>query len=323
MTADNEAASGRNTSARAPTEEEIRNLVPRRSGEREFRVGIFLILGLVSFMSVLYLMTEPALFRGRYVIETIVDDAGGIRRGDPIQLRGVNIGRVSGFDLIPGGDSVAVLLEVEGEYPIPTGSTVLLEATSALGGLVVRIEPSASQEMVGGGDRLPGRRGADLMATLEAAGAEAQVTFNQVQDLFSDTMISVVQSSAEAMHTLLQDMDRVITVQGEEVSRLTETLSNAAQRLVESAPEGADVDRVLARTDSVLIELRETGRTLGAASGSLTNILAALERGEGTLGRLLQDDSLYRNLNAALLSAEALTTDLRENPGRYLTVKIF
>jgi len=48
-----------------------------------------------------------------------------------------------------------------------------------------------------------------------------------------------------------------------------------------------------------------------------------MDRGEGTLGKMASDTLLYRNLNETLTSLTALMTDLRERPGRYLTVKVF
>jgi phospholipid/cholesterol/gamma-HCH transport system substrate-binding protein len=56
---------------------------------------------------------------------------------------------------------------------------------------------------------------------------------------------------------------------------------------------------------------------------SFDAILARLENGEGTLGQLLVNDTLFTNLSAAAESARLLMDDLRENPGRYINVSIF
>ncbi|MFW6199837.1 MAG: hypothetical protein ACOC8K_04620, partial [Gemmatimonadota bacterium] len=51
----------------SPSDQDIEEAVPRGSGGKELRVGIFVLIGLVSFFAVLYLTTDPALFRGRYI----------------------------------------------------------------------------------------------------------------------------------------------------------------------------------------------------------------------------------------------------------------
>jgi len=69
--------------------------------------------------------------------------------------------------------------------------------------------------------------------------------------------------------------------------------------------------------------LTETTETLDGAVESLGTILARMERGEGTLGRLSVDESLYVSLNDAAQSLNTLLVDLQENPNRYINISIF
>lgn len=70
--------------------------------------------------------------------------------------------------------------------------------------------------------------------------------------------------------------------------------------------------------------LMETSTNIDAAMSSLSSVLARIDAGEGTLGRLTTDDAeLYENVNAATASLNALLEDLRENPNRYINISIF
>ena len=62
-------------------------------------VGVLAILGVLSTLLLLFTLTSPAMLRGRYSINGMIADAEGIRRGDPVQMRGVNIGRIKGFKI--------------------------------------------------------------------------------------------------------------------------------------------------------------------------------------------------------------------------------
>src|SRR4051795_6589958 len=95
---------------------------PNRSPRREVQVGIFVLAGILAVLAALFILTDPGTFRGRYNVSTVVRDAGGIRLRDPVQLTGVNIGRVSDLRLVPGG--VKMTLEVEGKYTFPKDSRV-------------------------------------------------------------------------------------------------------------------------------------------------------------------------------------------------------
>src|SRR6266481_394125 len=96
---------------------------PRGHG-REVWVGIFVLVGFISALTLLFTMTSPAMFRGRSIVTTIVPDAGGIRKGDPVRMKGVVIGRVLRFKIDKPKEQVIVQLEIEGEYQVPKDSRV-------------------------------------------------------------------------------------------------------------------------------------------------------------------------------------------------------
>ena len=64
-------------------------------------------------------------------------------------------------------------------------------------------------------------------------------------------------------------------------------------------------------------------RQLDAATASLQTILARMERGEGTLGKLSTDEALYVNLNTAAVALAELVADLQANPNKYINLSIF
>ncbi|HET8647954.1 MAG TPA: MlaD family protein, partial [Vicinamibacteria bacterium] len=76
---------------------------PVRRRESVAWVGLFLIVGILAVLGTLFVMTEPAMFRGRYIIYSSVANAGGMRRGDAVQMRGVPIGRVMTLRILPEG----------------------------------------------------------------------------------------------------------------------------------------------------------------------------------------------------------------------------
>src|SRR3712207_9460812 len=108
-------------------------------------------------------MTDVGTVRGLYYLTTQVTDAGGMRRGDPVQMRGVNIGRVVGFDMVPGG--VNVRLELYDEYQVPAGSRAEVKSNGLLGGMVVDVIPGTAQASMEDGGTLPGQVGADVFAS--------------------------------------------------------------------------------------------------------------------------------------------------------------
>jgi phospholipid/cholesterol/gamma-HCH transport system substrate-binding protein len=291
---------------------------------RHFRVGVFVILGLVSFLTVLFLMTDPASFRGRYKLVTELSDAGGVRRGDPVQMRGVIVGRVNDFEMT-GTGRVAITLELYDEWRIPEGSTAALAEAGVFGGRTVELLPGAGSGVLAAWDTIPGvDSGGGLLETVGELGSEAEVLLERLEMLFDTTTVRSVQGSAREFESLAGDLRGVVAEQRNELSRMTSSLARAAEGLEATASDaGPDLASAAARADSLLARMETTTAMLDVALTSLDTVLGRMARGEGTLGRLSRDDALYVNTNTALENLTALLVDLRENPGRYLTIEIF
>lgn len=305
-----------------PTDEELVRLTPPTSGRRELRVGIFVLVGIAAVLLVLFMMTDPATFRGRYEVATLVENAGGIRSGDPVQMRGVNIGRVRQFRLTPEG--VLIGLEIEGIWEIPEDSRTRLVSGGLLGGRTVDVIQGQSTRRAPRGTILPGELVASAMESADDFAVDAQDVLQRVRRLLSDTTLSAVQGGAVEMEGLLRELSGVVDTQRSELARLTASLNRTATELEGvTGSAGPDLARTLARADSAMLQLNRTSGTLDQAAASLRTVLGRMERGEGTLGRLATDEALYTNLNRASQSMAELLEDVRLNPGRYVRLRIF
>lgn len=310
-------------SGRETDDAELRANLPRDTGTRQLRVGAFVIVGVVSFFIVLFLLTDPGTFRGRYDVFTRLSDAGGVRRGDPIQMRGVIIGRVSGFEM--GDDGlVTIRLEVEGEWDIPEGSTVELAEAGLFGGRTVEVIPGEAEQAVVAGDTIPGAdEGGGMMAQAAELAADADVLVQRLAQLMDSSTVSNVQGTTREVLGLATDLRNILADQRDEIAELTSSLNRTAAGIEDAAGAGEDVASAAARADSLLAQLAVSTERLDTVLEGLDTVIGRMARGEGTLGRLSQDESLYTNMDSAALSLNALLVDLRENPKKYLTVEIF
>lgn len=307
---------------RLPSDEELARMTPAGAASRELRVGLFVLAGIAAVLLILFLMTDPATFRGRYQIVTVVENAGGVRNGDPVQMRGVNIGRVRGFQLTPEG--VVIGLEIEGLWTIPEDSRARLVSGGLLGGRTVDVVPGSSPRRAGRGAVIPGELVLSAMESVDDLGADVQGVLERVQALLSESTVASIQGGAGEMEGLLRELREVVAGQRNELRSLTATLNRTAAELEETISGSAPpLQATLARADSAMARLTRTSEALDGAVASLRSVLERMDRGEGTLGRLSTDPTLYENLARASGSLAELATDLRENPGRYIRLRFF
>jgi phospholipid/cholesterol/gamma-HCH transport system substrate-binding protein len=310
----------RKTAEDGSREADLLAALPARSGNREVKVGAFVLIGIFAFLVALFSLTDVGTFRGRYYTTTVIDNAGGMRNGDPVQMRGVNIGRVAGFQMVP--DGVAVTMEIYNRYPVPEDSRVTVKSAGLLGGMIVDVVPGVSDERADRDVILAGTVEADMMTAATGLSTQAETVLTRASMLLSEGTIGSVGTSAAELETLLADLSALAAVQRQELALLSQSLRRSAEG-VERVTTGEELERSIANIDALTAQLDETSENLNAASTSLGAVLGRIERGEGTLGRLAADETLYDNLNAAVVSLQQLVSDIRQDPRRYLNVSVF
>ena len=317
-----------------------------RGRDQALWLGVFLVLGLVAVLGALFILTDAAIFRGRYIVKTNVPTAGGIRRGDPVQMNGVNIGRIQRFFLHeePGVRKVEIRLEIEGEYDnIPADSTVLLESAGMLGGMRAVIVPGKSPTYLKGGEVLPGVTKAGMMDSADELAAdakrvadEATKTLTRMQSLMSDTTIRNVEAtttsaeaSAREMRKLLAELSGTVQEQRKQLGTLQASLQKSSAGL-EKVMTGPELERARARLDVTTEKMQASSESLDRSSKALETVMGRMDRGEGTLGKLSKDEELYKNLNQAALNmseatanANKLIEDIKRDPKKYFKMSVF
>jgi phospholipid/cholesterol/gamma-HCH transport system substrate-binding protein len=308
------------------SDDELMDAVPRGTGSREARVGLFVLVGLISFVIVIFWMTDPATLRGRYMLVTTVDNAGGVRSGDPIQMQGVNIGRVNGFEMVPtaGGTIIYITMEIEGEWDIPEGSRTEMGESGLFGGRTIVIQRGASQQFLAEWDTIPGEgAAAGLLGEVGELAGRAGTVLSAFDSLLNEQTVGSIQQTVHNLDELIVTLSALAREQRAALGTFTTSLNRSAEGIETAAGAGPDVASAAARADTAMARLAAASENFDAVSTSLRTVLARLEAGEGTLGRLTTDDSLYVNVNAAAANLNALLEDLRANPGRYISISIF
>ena len=300
---------------------------PVRRSESVAWVGLFLILGLVAVLGTLFAMTEPAMFRGRYIISSHITNAGGMRRGDPVQMRGVPIGRVLSLEISQQG--VTMRLEIEGQYRIPKDSHLEIKSGGLMQGMVADVVPGTATEYLKGGDELPGSSAAGLNDVFANLNDQAEEVLRRVQSLLSEDTISNVHDSAGQMTKLLRELNGTVGEQRKQLNALTASLRRSSEGL-EKVTAGPELERSVKRIDEMTAKMSEVSLSLERSAKQVEGIIGRMDRGEGTLGKLSRDAALYDNLtqaahniNQASINVNKLTEEIRRNPKKYLKVSVF
>lgn len=299
-----------------------------REGHRaELQVGILVVVSLVVLAAGVLWISGTDLGAEVTPLHAVTSDAGAVASGDPVTYLGVEVGAVSRVTI--DGRRVVVDLEVRRMDSLPVDTRATIRPSGFLGGSVVQLNPGTAPELLQAGDTIQASTVPELQNVAASVGDRAGEVMDRAGALLSEAAVEDVHRSAEGMAATMARLREMVDEQQGSVTRLTEHLRQVSSRLDTATADG-ELDRTVANLDSLMAGLRRSSRELEASSESLNSLLGKMDRGEGTLGKLANDDRLYeRAVDAATrirdVSEEltALTRDLRENPGRYLKVSIF
>ncbi len=293
------------------------------SYKQEVTLGALVLVGFVVFTGFMFWLTGRSLVSKGVSVPVAFGNVSGLKEGDPVRVSGVKKGRVGQVRLERVG-RVTVMLELDPEVRPHKDATATVVSADFLGAKFVDYNPGTSDTLLAPGGHIAGvteEQFADI-AQRAATGANeliAKVNKGLNPGQLASDIHNTLLATQRGMNALTQ------ATNGPAVHQAQATLQSL-ERVV------AHLDTLLGasnattsgkRLDTLSANLTQLTGRLADATGSLKRLLDKVDRGEGTLGKFATDTVLYKNLTETLASLSALLTDLRERPGRYLTVKVF
>jgi phospholipid/cholesterol/gamma-HCH transport system substrate-binding protein len=286
--------------------------------KQEISVGALVIVGGVLLVALLFWLTDRNVARRGTEVAIQFSNASGITTGQGVQVSGVKKGRVKSVRLVSVG-KVLVTITVEPDVAPRLDASASVVALDFLGNKII--------------DYIPGVREEPLPANTVIIGSQKQELADMATNLASRTDELLGSAKALLSNQLAEDLHNTLVATQSAMKVLTKAgsgplLDQTTQTLAATERIMLRLDSILGssggkRVDTVTANLARLSTHLGAATQSLDTLLVRMNRGDGTLGRVAQDTTLYHNLNETLTALTALLKDLKERPGRYLTVKVF
>ncbi len=232
------------------------------------------------------------------------------------------------------GNVIAVSIAIDNKVNISKDSKAFIKSSSLMGGKQIAMIPGISPETLKDGDTLTGAYEADLTeltSTLSPISSNVLGILERVNTTFDDPTRRNIQSILLELNRAAKDLQQVILQQGghldnavgnfttfsEDMSRFAKRLDTIAVDQKGNVDDGIKSIRVTAKT------MEEASSRFKDASASIDNVFKKLERGDGTIGKLMNDERLYNHLDSLILSLNELAKDLKANPKRYVNVSVF
>ena len=291
----------------------------------ELKVGLVVALAAVIFVFGVRYFADLPIFGGSYPLATTFDDAGGLLAGNDVRVNGVKVGTVADVRLDQEARQVRVGLSIDEGVAIREGSYAEVSGIAALGSLSIEITqgdgpPLEPGVVISGRDsdvlgQLTDRAPA-LLGGVDTLLTGAGATIGEVQRLLGSPESDLRQTLA-ALRSTAQSLDRLLNSQ-----RITRTLANVDSLTNDlsafTGESGDSLSQAVQGLSQTLEQLERTLAELETTSTALGDVAEKINQGEGTLGRLVNDDALYAKLDSAATNVNRILENFEANPGRYL-----
>lgn len=298
---------------------------------REIKTAILVIASILLFIWGYSFLKGSDILNSSRVFYVEYDNVEGLLPSAPVTINGFAVGKIRKITLNPDNARLLVELEVTNEdFPISKSSQVNIYEPGLIGGKQLQIIPNLSDKTPAeSGDKLQGANVPGLTALVGEKLSPLQEKLDKVLAELSVTITSVnnilnQQTQNNLKHTI-SELDQTMV----EFHKAAGSLNGMLDR------NSGKVDQVLTNFDKVSSDFSKISSSLEKAQldqaveylkGTLAKVdalMAQVESGKGTAGKLIKDDKLYDNLAKTSKELELLLQDVRLNPTRYINVSLF
>lgn len=300
---------------------------------REIKTGIVSVAIIAIFIWGYNYLKGQNLFEASsrtFYIE--YDNIRGLNKASTVSINGLQVGRVSDITFNPDPDKrgmLVVKILVEDDFEFSKNSVVKIYSTGIIGGESLAIIPNYEGDPAVSGDYLTGEVESDIFTSVgqslnplktkvERVIIEADSLLIALNDVLDEKTRNSFKRTIQGFETTVSSMNSTLNSLNQLIDSSSVTLNATLENTKTVTDNFAKVSDTLVNAN-----LGETVKTLQATLNNVNGLLAGLEAGKGTIGKLMQNDSLYVNLTNASKEMEELLREMKLNPKRFVHFSLF
>ena len=310
---------------------------------RELKIGLVFIASVgIFFWGLNFLKGTDILSKKRFYY-AVYDKIDGLDQANAVMVNGLKIGQVNRLSFLPGTSKIVAELYIKNNIDIPKNSVAHIYGTDLLGSKAVEIILGDDTAFAQSRDTLTALIESSLMNQLneqvEPLKKKAVALINSVdsvmsviQSIFNEKTRSSLNTSIENIKKTLQNLEgassNVNEILKTEKSKINSIMTNLDSITLNLKENGDNITTILTNfaqlSDSLNnADIPQTLKDANTAINNINDIAEKINRGEGTIGQLFTNDSLYIQLEKSTSNLNKLLEDLRLNPKRYVKFSLF
>ncbi len=295
---------------------------------REIKAATLVISGIFLFIYLFSFLKGEDIFSSSNTYYTEFD-YNALSTASPVTIKGNNVGKVTDVTYMFETGKTRVAFTVNPKLQFSKNSIIRLYETGLMGGNALAVITANDNDYAKDGDILqseiqPGlitslrQNFTGLSSDLDSSIRAADTLFVNLNELIADNSetgikqtIAELNSTLKSFKSLSESIQSVVQQNDDKITLLVDNFGTTSEnlKLLSEDLQNVQISKTINNLDSTLV--------------AMNAIISSLERGEGSVGKLLKDDNLYNNLQGASLQLEQLLEDMKLNPKRYVHFSLF
>ncbi|MCZ2357718.1 MAG: MlaD family protein [Bacteroidia bacterium] len=307
----------------------------------ETKVGLLAAFTIALLIIGLNYLKGYSLFERKFMLNAWYQNIDGLRVGDQVLLNGLQVGQIRTIELNEEAGKIQVSFDVKHGIKVPADSKAMIYSTDFLGTKAMQILLGKSTTYLDHKDRITDsvqiglidRFSNELLPVktkAESLIVEATKVLESFRGIVNEQERYQLKSIIANLQLITGNVAKSTGGLNNTMKKVDDMTKSAASILNNFEKNNEMITKIMTNTgkltDSLAAssgEIQSTIRNANASLKQFTQIAEKINNGQGTIGMLLNNDSLYKNLNSSAKSLDDLLIDLREHPSRFVHFSLF
>jgi len=284
------------------------------------------------------------IFSNERVVYAVYEDVGGLEKANPVKINGLSVGQVRNMYFTEDGNANIVLeMVITNKLPVPSNSVAKIISSDILGSKAVEIILGNTPEFVESGDTLMAAieisikdevsrqlqpiktKAENLMMSIDSVLTMLNEIFSSANTRNITKSVEHMANSFENLESTTNTIDELMKGQKNRLENIFGNIESITQNLQANEGNLNNIIQNLSSFSDTLAQARvaETISHVNRTMTEVSEITRKINNGEGSIGMLVNDDSLYIELEKSSRELNLLLEDIRLNPKKYVKFSVF
>lgn len=311
---------------------------------KETKIGaIFILAAVLLIWGYSFLKGQDLLTKSR-TFYAVYQNISGLGKANPVFINGMQVGQVTHMYFDPSlNGNIIIGLTIDQNFPIPKNSAAEILSTDLMGTKAVNINLGTSAELAQDGDTLTSKLATTLTEQVEQTigplKKRAETLLNSVDEILTSLnavlspeqvnslkgSIAHLNSSLKNADTLIQDVGGLVSDEKIKVKNIVGNLESITENFKNNNENLTGIITNFHSLSDTLVQSNIAGtfRSVNKSMADFSLIMDKINNGEGSMGLLVNNDSLYIGLEKSSRELNLLLEDIRLNPKKYVKLSLF